>query len=61
MWNDKDSLTEYLHASECRRFELYLQFPKLRFLFDEIESSLGFYQCRGLRTLGERMNDNKRL
>ncbi len=47
MWNDKDSLTEYLHASEYRRFELYLQFPKLRYLFDEIESSLGFSNVGG--------------
>jgi len=38
MWYDTDALIDYMNASESRRFELYLQFPKLRYLFDEIES-----------------------
>ena len=38
MWYDKEAITDYMHASEHRRFEPYLQFPKLRYLFDEIES-----------------------
>jgi len=38
MWYDTDALIDYMYASECRKFELYLQFPKLRYLFDEIES-----------------------
>ncbi len=38
MSNEKDSLYEYFHASECRRFEMYLQYPDLRYFFDEIES-----------------------
>jgi hypothetical protein len=47
MWYDTDALIDYMNASERRRFELYLQFPKLRYLFDEIESDSIVFERSG--------------